>query len=136
VQETSYKNLSVITAGPIPPNPSELTALGKTDELLKLLKENFDIILIDSSPIGLVSDSFHLASLADTCLLVVRPGLTLRDMFETTLQDINANGIKVLSLVINDIQAGNKNYKYGEKYGYTSDKERSKKSFFKRLIRR
>jgi tyrosine-protein kinase Etk/Wzc len=136
VQETAYKNLSVITAGPIPPNPSELTALDKTNELFKLLKENFDIILIDSSPIGLVSDSFHLASLADTCLLVVRPGLTLKDMFETTLRDINANGIKVLSMVINDIQAGNKNYKYGEKYGYTSDKEHSKKSFFKRLIHR
>ena len=132
IQETSYENLSVITSGPVPPNPSELTALNKTSELLKLLREKYDIIIIDSSPIGFVSDSYHLSSLADTSVLVVRPGLTLKDMFETTLGVISSNQIKNLSLVINDIQSGNKLYSYGEKYGYTYDKERSKKSIFKR----
>jgi capsular exopolysaccharide synthesis family protein len=47
IQETSFKNLSVIPAGPIPPNPSELTALGKTKELFTYLKEKFDFIIVD-----------------------------------------------------------------------------------------
>ena len=70
IQETPFKIFSVIPAGPIPPNPSELTALEKTGELLSLLKESYDYI-VDSSPIGLVSDTFHVASLADACILVV-----------------------------------------------------------------
>jgi tyrosine-protein kinase Etk/Wzc len=126
IQETSFKNLSVITAGPIPPNPSELIALEKTDELIKLLKEQFDNIVIDSSPIGIVSDSFHLTSLADACLLVLRPGKTLKDMLEITLKEINTSNAKGLGLVVNDIQSDSKHYGIG-KYGYTHDKEQPKR---------
>ena len=82
IQRTSFENLDIITSGPVPPNPSELIALEKTGELLKELKEKYDYIIIDTSPIGLVSDTFNLASHADTCLLVVRPGKTLRDMLD------------------------------------------------------
>jgi tyrosine-protein kinase Etk/Wzc len=121
IQKTSFENLSIISAGPIPPNPSELIALEKTDELLRLLKESYDYIIIDSSPIGVVSDTFHLASLADACLLVVRLRQTLRDMLEKTLNEINTSSTKGVSLVINDIQSDSKHYSYGEKYGYTSD---------------
>jgi tyrosine-protein kinase Etk/Wzc len=132
IQETSFENLSVISAGPIPPNPSELISLEKTNELFKLLKEKYDYIVVDSSPIGLVSDTFHLASLADAFLLVVRPRKTLRDMFEITLKEINNSGMKGVSLVVNDVQSNSKYHGYGEKYGYTSDMERSKKNFFTR----
>jgi tyrosine-protein kinase Etk/Wzc len=132
IQETPFENLSVISAGPIPPNPSELISLEKTNELFKLLKEKYDYIVVDSSPIGLVSDTFHLASLADAFLLVVRPRKTLRDMFEITLKEINNSGMKGVSLVVNDIQSNSKYHGYGEKYGYTSDMERSKKNYFTR----
>ncbi|HBE42679.1 MAG TPA: hypothetical protein DDW27_16050 [Bacteroidales bacterium] len=137
IQKTQYENFSVITAGPIPPNPSELTALEKTQELLNHLKERYDYILIDSSPIGIVSDTYYLASMSDACLVVVRPGKTIRDAFISTLTEINSSGIKGVSLVINDIQSDSKHYGYGERYGYTSDKERSKrKSIFKRYRKR
>ena len=131
IQETAFENLSIISAGPIPPNPSELTALGKTEELLRSLRERFDYIVIDSSPIGIVSDTYHLASMTDACLLVVRPGFTLKEMFVQTLHDITARGTKGVSLIINDIKAEGKHYGYGEKYGYTSDKKSSGR-FFKR----
>jgi capsular exopolysaccharide synthesis family protein len=132
IQETSFKNLSIISAGPIPPNPSELTAMEKTEELLKLLKESYDLIIIDSSPIGIVSDTFHLASLADAFLLVVRPGKTLRDMLEITLAEIYSRHMRGVSLVINDIQSNSKHYGYGEKYGYTNDKVQKKHLFKKK----
>lgn len=130
IQKTSFDNLSVIPAGPVPPNPSELTSLEKTDELLKVLKERYDYILVDSSPIGIVSDTFHLASLADACLLVVRPGKTLRDMLGVTLREINVSGTKGVSLVINDIQSDSKNYVYGDKFGYTNGNEKTKRFRF------
>jgi len=133
IQETSYENLSVITSGPIPPNPSELTALGKVEELLKLLKEKYSYLIIDTSPIGIVSDTFHLASLADACLLVVRSRHTLRDLFANTLNEITVRGIRGMSLVINDIQSNSKQYGYVGKYGYTKESERFKRGKAKKI---
>ena len=130
IKETAFENLSIISAGPVPPNPSELTSLEKTAELISLLKEKFEYVIIDSSPIGIVSDTFHLASFADVCLMVVRPGKTLKGMLERTLREINVSDMKGVSLVINDIQSDTNHYDYGEKYGYTKSKE--KKSFFKK----
>jgi tyrosine-protein kinase Etk/Wzc len=126
IQQTVHQNLYVITAGPVPPNPSELIALEKTEELILALKEKFDFIVIDSSPIGIVSDTYHLASMADSCILVVRPGRTLRDLFNMTLRELGASGIKGLCLLVNDVKADNLQYGYGEKFGYTNNKKRHK----------
>ncbi len=131
IQETTYDNLYVISSGPIPPNPSELTALEKTAELFRFLKEDFSYIIVDSSPLGSVSDSMYLSSMADACLLVCRPHHTLRDIFSLTLNELNTSRIKSnTSLVINGSQLNGRQYSY--KYGYTSDKKRMKK----RLLRR
>jgi capsular exopolysaccharide synthesis family protein len=132
IQESSFENLSIITAGPIPPNPSELTALGKTNELISTLREKYDCIVIDSSPIGIVSDTFHLVSLSDACLLIVRPGKTLRDLFWNTINEISNSITKGVSIVINDIQPKSKHFGYGEKYGYIKGQESQKKRLFKR----
>jgi capsular exopolysaccharide synthesis family protein len=132
IQETSFANLSIISAGPVPPNPSELTSLEKTDELLKLLKERYDYIIVDSSPIGIVSDTMHLASLADACLLVVRPEKTIKDIFLKSVFEIRTSGLKGVSLVINDIQSDSRRYGYGEKYGYNNDNKHSKMHLFRR----
>jgi len=110
IQRTSFENLDIITSGPVPPNPSELIALEK-----------------------IVSDTFNLASHADTCLLVVRPGKTLRDMLDLTIKEINESDIKSVSMVINDIPSDSKYSYYREKYSYTDDKEQIKRFlFFKR----
>jgi Mrp family chromosome partitioning ATPase len=86
--------------------------------------------MIISSPIGLVSDTFHLASLADACLLVVRPGKTLRDMLQETLKEVYSSSNMGISIVINDIHSGSKHYSYGGKYGYTKEKGKSKTNPF------
>ena len=122
IKETSYENLFIIPAGPIPPNPAELISLEKVDELIGLLKEMFECIIIDSSPIGLVSDTFHLASLSDACLLMVRRNKTNRHILESTLKELKTSDIKSVSLVFNDMVS---NYK-GYGYNYTSDKEKGK----------
>lgn len=132
IQPTEYENLSIISAGPIPPNPSELTALKKTEELILQLKEKFDYIIIDSSPIGIVSDTYHLASFADACLIIVRPEHTLKTMLEITINEIRASDIKSPSLVINDITSDSKHYRYGDKYGYTNKKSDTKRGWLRR----
>lgn len=131
IKETSFENLSVISAGPVPPNPSELTSLAKTNDLLKLLKDKYDYIIIDSSPLGIVSDTVLLASMADSCLLVVRPRKTIREMFIKTINEISISNLKGLSLVINDIKSDSKHYGYGEKYGYQNDTKQPKKRLFR-----
>jgi len=134
IQNTRFENLSVISAGPIPPNPSELTALGKTEELFSYLRERYDYIIVDTSPIGLVSDTYYLASMADTVLLVVRPGRTLKELFDRTLMEIRSSNTKGVGLLVNDIQSGSGHYGYGEKYGYTTEKGRSKKRLLRKAL--
>jgi tyrosine-protein kinase Etk/Wzc len=127
IKETKHVNLHILTSGPAPPNPAELTSLGKTDELLMLLKKNYDFIIIDSAPIGMVSDTFHLVSLADTSIIVVRQKITLKDMFTNTVSDLKLNKIKNLSIVVNDIITGDLSYGYRGKYNYTYKNEKNKK---------
>jgi len=131
IQKTSFQNLSIIAAGPVPPNPSELTALGKTSELFKILRADFDLIVVDSSPIGIVSDTIHLASMADVCILVIRPGHTLRDMLELALNEVSTNDVKDIGIVLNAIQSNKKQYGYGGRYGYTNDTKSSLKGIVK-----
>jgi capsular exopolysaccharide synthesis family protein len=123
VKPTVFEDLYVIPAGPVPPNPSELTYLPKTEELINLLRKNYEIIIIDSSPIGLVSDTYHLASLADLCLLVIRAEKTLKYNLNRTINEMRTSDIKSISLVINDLTNGDKRYGYGGNYGYTSKSE-------------
>jgi tyrosine-protein kinase Etk/Wzc len=127
IKETSYENLFIIPAGPVPPNPSELTALEKTDELIRLLKDKFEYIIIDSSPIGTVSDSFHLASLSDTCILIVRQNMTLKDLLENTMKELKISDIKSMSIVVNDLEPNYKRYGYDGIYGYRYGKVKRKK---------
>jgi tyrosine-protein kinase Etk/Wzc len=126
IKQTSFENLSIIPAGPIPPNPSELIALEKTEELLKLLKEKYEYIIIDSSPIGTVSDTFYLTTLADTSILIVRQNMTLKDLFENTVKELKISNIKSISVVVNDLGSEYKHYGYGGRYGYSYGKVKSK----------
>lgn len=74
IQESDTKNLDFISSGPIPPNPSELLHLERMTELIGQLRERYDVILIDTAPVGLVSDSVPLVRLSDINLFVIRYG--------------------------------------------------------------
>src|SRR5207253_9975795 len=77
IQRSGFEeNLFVIPSGPIPPNPAELIMLPKIEELFELLKEQFDYIVLDTAPIGLVTDAQLLSRFTDTSLYIVRQGYT------------------------------------------------------------
>ena len=122
---TAIPSLDVITSGPIPPNPAELIASEKCDELFKLLRERYEYIIIDTPPVGLVTDAFLLMRHSDVNLFIVRQGVTNKNIFGTIIKDMEARNLK-MSIVINGIQTskgygysyGKYRYGYGYAYGY------------------
>ncbi len=107
-------NLDIIVAGPVPPNPAELLISPKVDELFEELRLRYDYIIVDTAPIGLVSDTFTLDRIADAAIYVCRANYTsLNDLAQ--INEIYTNQrLKKLSLVINGT-AAKKTYGYGQK---------------------
>lgn len=114
---SALPSLDIITAGPIPPNPAEQIASTKCDEFLGELKKRYDYIIIDTPPLGLVTDSFLLMRHSDVNLFIVRQGITNKNIFGSVIKDLEDRDIKV-SIIINGIETG-KGYGYGKyRYGY------------------
>lgn len=113
-------NLYVLPCGPIPPNPSELLLDDRLNTLFKELKERFDIIVIDTAPVGVVSDSLSLAKHADATLYIVRQGYTYKRQVKMIDEFYTGNKLPGMSVIVNDIkpQSGYGYYGYGG-YGYT-----------------
>lgn len=115
-----HPNLSVITAGPVPPNPNELLTTPLLDELINELRTQFDYIVIDTTPIGIVSDSFAINRFADVSLYVVRAGYTPKHCIEEATILFKREKIRNMYFVLNDTDIHKKAYRYGygKKYGY------------------
>lgn len=127
------ENLFMVSSGPIPPNPAELLLSERTQSLMEELKEQFDYIIIDAPPIGIVTDAQLMASYADVCIYVVRQNYTLKQQL-TIVEDLQkSQKMKGLSIVINDIQA-TKGYGYGYSYGdYGTSPQKT--GFFSKLFK-
>jgi capsular exopolysaccharide synthesis family protein len=124
IKKTKYSNLDVLPSGPVPPNPAELASFSKTRDLLKILKKRYDYIVIDTPPIGLFSEAFHIASISDANLLVVRQNRTIKDSLSNTLNDIRNSEIDSISIVFNDLAVNQYNYRYSRRYMYKYYKEK------------
>lgn len=109
---TKLENLYVLPAGVIPPNPSELISSGKTAELIKKLREQFDVIIIDTPPVGLVSDGRLLMETADSNLFVVRAGVTQKEHLSITMSNLIEDEVKGLAIVLNDVAVSGRRYSY------------------------
>jgi capsular exopolysaccharide synthesis family protein len=111
-------NLYIVPAGPIPPNPSELLLDPRMGELFTYLQANFDLVVIDSAPVGLVSDAKILSQFADSTLYVVRQRYTLKKQMEFIDDLYTKKTLPNMSLVVNDVKIGGANSYYGYGYGY------------------
>lgn len=103
-------------SGPIPPNPAELIARPSLEKIVNLLKEDYDYIIIDTAPIGLVTDTLQIARVANTTVYVCRADYTPKDSFKFINALARENKLPNMSLVINGIDMSKK--KYGYYYGY------------------
>ena len=108
-------NLFIIPSGPVPPNPSELIFRSTTEELFQRLRNEYDYVIIDTSPVGLVTDAQLLNKFVDTTLYIVRQGLTYKQQINIPNDLFTSGKMPRMSIVVNDIVA-NRGFAYG--YGY------------------
>ncbi|WP_158859258.1 GumC family protein [Lunatibacter salilacus] len=133
IQSTPYENLDVLKAGPIPPNPGELILKSQFRDLLDEFKLKYDVIILDTPPVGLVSETLELIRYVDICLYMFRYKFSTFSMLKDLNNLKNKKGIQNLYAIFNDVE--NKNLNYGG-YGYGYYTEDHKNSFFlKKIIR-
>lgn len=129
IQSCAVKHLDIMTAGPIPPNPSELLASKNMDTMLENLSEKYDIIIIDTSPINVVTDAMELAKNISGIITVLRYGKTTNDDVDAAIKKIEFAQMNMLGFILNGIKIKNRGkhyskdrYYYKKGYGYYSVK--------------
>ncbi len=128
IHRTDFDNLYVLPSGPIPPNPGEMASSKKSLDMLGTLRNQYDIIIVDSAPIGVVSDIYPIAKMADTVLIMVRHGHTKKSVLAATLSELQVNGMTGFSMLLNDIGLRSGSYRYAYKYKYDYDSKLSRVS--------
>lgn len=142
--EYDAANLDIITSGPIPPNPAELLLSDNFNTLITRLESEYDYIVFDTPPVGLVTDGLEIIKWVDYPIYVFRADYSEKDFVFNLQKLIDENKIEKLSIVLNDIgrrdSAYSYSYGYGYGYGYGAgsgyyvENTHEKKSIFKRLF--
>jgi len=113
------ENLHIIHSGSIPPNPNELLMSPMLEKLVEEAKKEYDFIIFDSAPVGLVSDGYLVAAFADLTLYVMREGVTPKDSVNFVNQQKNEQKLNNMYIVLNaSTLDGTYKYGYGKEYGY------------------
>jgi capsular exopolysaccharide synthesis family protein len=119
VTNSQVPNLSVITPGPVPPNPSEILSSQRMAKLMKAMRERYDMIVFDSSPVMTVSDGLVLSKYCDSALMVVRSGTTTYEMVRRGVKLLTDVKTDIMGVVVNALDEKKAGYYYYYKqYGY------------------
>lgn len=124
IYSTDQENLYVITAGPFPPNPSELLSRSLFGEAIEVLKSTFDYIIIDSPPVAATTDSSVIASVCDGSVMVIAAKKVSTRVIRECIIQLNRTGTPVLGAILNKADHKYLISGYGKYYGkyYGSDK--------------
>lgn len=118
IHQTKVENLDFITPGPTPPNPAELYLSKRVSELFAKLLETYDYVIVDSPPVGLVSDALSLIPLVDHVLFVTRQGYTPLSAITQMQYMVDQGKLDHVSILLNDITRMGMGYGYKYGYGY------------------
>ena len=125
INKDVMENLDILTAGPIPPNPSELLASDSMTAILEKLSERYTTIVIDTPPVNVVTDAMELAKNVSGIIMVVRYGITTDDDIELAMSRIEFSKLNMLGFIMNGVKTKSGRYyskykysKYGKRYGY------------------
>jgi len=114
-----HPDFHIIPAGPIPPNPGEMLMDSRLTELMNELRLKYDVIIIDTAPVGYVSDLFQINEMLDATLYVVRHRITRKNWLKNAIMEVQTHKLKSLGIVINGMKRKKNKYKsYGYGYGY------------------
>lgn len=117
IRPTQAPNLSVITSGPVPPNPSEMLASSRMDEIIRELSGVYDIVLIDCAPALAVTDSQVVAAKCDGTLLVIESGKVKKDLAKKVLANLEHVKARILGVVLNNVKRNEAEAYYYYYYG-------------------
>ncbi|MFZ1799744.1 MAG: polysaccharide biosynthesis tyrosine autokinase [Chitinophagaceae bacterium] len=134
-----HENCFLVSSGTIPPNPSELITNPKVKSLFTYLRENFDYIIVDAPPVGLVTDALIIGQFTDLNFYVIRQKYTFKRQIKLVEELYMNNRLKRLNIILNDVKkiAGYNygyGYGYGKGYGYGYYEEKKSKSILKRMF--
>jgi capsular exopolysaccharide synthesis family protein len=114
--QIAMPNLYVLPVGPLPPNPAELLGSAKMKQAIETLSANFDYVVIDSPPVSSFADSLILSALVEGVIIVVKAGMTPREMAQRTKAHLQSVGAKILGVVVNQIKLQPHDYYYYSTY--------------------
>jgi capsular exopolysaccharide synthesis family protein len=129
-------NLFVMPAGSLPENPSELIMSDRVPELMEFLTPLFDYIIIDTAPVGLLSDAYVLSSYCDATLYIIRHGHTSKVSVERIDANNKINELKNMAIVFNGVKSrgfGRNGYGYGYGYGYIHKEKEVKRKRIRKV---
>jgi non-specific protein-tyrosine kinase len=118
IRKEENTGLKVLLSGKVPPNPSELLGSAKFDEVISMLRKQFEYVIIDCPPLLPVTDAAVVAAKADGAVLVVHAGVTKKPHFIGSRDAMAAVGSTILGVVLNKIPEASLEYEYGYRYGY------------------
>lgn len=119
IKKTSNEFVDVITTGPLPPNPSELILNENMKNILDELKKSYDYILIDTPPVGLVTDALILMNYSDITFTIVRANYTRKEFIKNLDRLAKEHSHNHVGMILNGVEIGDKyGYGYGVSYGY------------------
>ncbi|NLT41124.1 MAG: polysaccharide biosynthesis tyrosine autokinase [Anaerolineae bacterium] len=119
LHDTDVPGLQVITSGPLPPNPLDMLASQRAQDLLAILRDRCDMLLLDSPPVLSVTDAMLLASHADAALLVTAARSTRRDLVLKAFETLKRSNIDIIGTVLNKVRQSELGYYYSHYYyGY------------------
>jgi len=118
IKPSAHENLDIMLSGPVPPNPAELLASEKLNNLIKELKNHYDVIILDTPPIGLVSETLELMAYVDLTLFVFRQNYSKKVFIESLNNLKVSKNIRNIYGIFNSVDAMKITHGYGYSYGY------------------
>ena len=140
--KTQIPYLDVITSGPIPPNPSELIMGESLKEMMEELKKKYDYIILDTPPLGLVTEAVEISNYADVTIYVMRQNVTKKNMTALLNNAVKRGELSNVSIILNGFENKAKygaSYGYGHGYGSYDDsyfESKKRNNFFGKLVKR
>jgi non-specific protein-tyrosine kinase len=119
LRETNVNGLSIITSGNLPPNPAEILASNRMQQIHAQIREHSDVVVLDSPPVIAVTDAVVLSKYVDGVLLVIQPGNTKIAALQKTVEQLRRVGANVIGVVLNNV--GVKSARYAYYYNYYRD---------------
>ncbi len=138
IQRTEVEGLHMMASGPIPPNPSEMLASRRMEELISLLRESYDYVLIDTPPVGVVTDAAVLSKVTDGFVIVAALDVVNKEGIKVAISNIETVGGHIIGVIANNTPMNKRSgyYYYYSAYEEDKPKDRAEKKAQKKMSKK